>query len=396
MKFSFRKRLETFQNNGLNTITELNGSREKLIIKIAAAIIVVLAIVNAVLLGLINSKAKALYQDKKAMSESLSKISADVNKETPAKAILQSDFMDMDMLTNYTGIILKKINDIINKKDTIITSVKSIAEVTKYGAFDISGINDIRVIQNKLKELTDYSKKLFDYNEQLSAFVLKIASLTSQSLIDQNELKKKINASPENVCLPILENIEKNKKTAESLQQDITAKASTIAELKKTVEAASTNKNEFQQIIQQNQSELNKVKDEYSKLKTQIENIKKQPNAEKTLAAVTAAPAQKISYPEFYYNLKGKVMEYNSKWGFIIINFGSDSKLNVNIDGKEKEVNVPVPLDKEVYIARADKFIAKAKIINVYSRYSVANIIFPVAEEIKKGDNVFFDQPKSK
>ncbi len=394
MKFNFGEKLEAFRDKGLSAAAEPNESRKNLTIKIIVAIIAVFAIANAILLGFVNSKAKELSQDKEAMAESLSKIYASLDK-SPANVIAQSAFMVRSMLPGYTSMILKQVNDIVNKRDTMVSSLQDVAQAVHYPALNLSDTNDMNVIQSRLRGLAGHSKKLFDTNENLSAFVLKIASLTDKLEMDQNEFAKKLKTSPEEVYLPILEGIEKDKKTVKSLQQEVVVKTNTIAELKKMIEGVGTNKNELQQIIQQKQNELIKIKNEYSSLKSQIKGVDGQPIIEKSLAAAEVISVKKTSYPELYYKLKGEVMEYNSKWGFIIINFGSDSKVGVNIKGEEKEVNVPAPLDKEVYIARGDKFVAKARIINVYSKYSVANIIFPVAEEIKKRDSVFFDQPKS-
>lgn len=367
---------------------------ENLIIKTVVVITVVLAIVNAILLGFVNSKATALYQDKETLAEFLSKMSAALDK-SPVRMIPPSDFMARDMLFSSVNTILKQVNNIVNQRDAMDTSLQSIADATHYATLNLSDTNDLKVIQSWLNELTEHSKKLFELNEKLSTFVLKIASLTDLSKIDQNNLKEKLKSSPEAVCLPILDNVEKNEKATKSSQQEIITKTNTISELKKAIEGASASQKEYQQIIQQKENELIQIKNEYLKLKVQFENTGKQRITEKISPSAEAAPVKKNSYQEFYYNLKGEVVEYNSKWGFIIINFGSDSKLKMNIGGEEKETNIPAPLDKEVYIARGDKFVAKAKIISVYSKYSVANIIFPSAEEIKKGDSVFFAHPKN-
>lgn len=394
MNFNLGKKLEAFRDSSLSAVAASGGSRKKLIITIVIVLIALFAIVNTILLGFVGNKAKALHQDKEAMAESLSKISAVLNK-APTKTISKTAFMARNTLSGHTGTILSQINDIISQKDTMVASLQNAAETVHYSPLNFSDTNDMNVIQSRLRGLAGHLKKLFDLNEKLSAFVLKAASLTDQSVTNQNELNEKLSTSPENVYLPILENIEKNKKSVGSLQQEINANTNTIAELKKAIEGAGTNKNELQQMLQQKQNELTKVKNEYSKLKDQIKSVVSQPSVKKTTDVTAVAAVKKSPSPELYHKLKGEVVEYNSKWGFIIINFGSDSKLYLDIENEVKEINAPVPLDKEVYIARGDKFVAKAKIVSVYSKYSVANIIFPVAEEVKKGDSVFFDQPKS-
>lgn len=387
MKFNFVKKLKDFRDNSLSSEVIANKTRKKLIFKIIIAAIVVCAIVNVILLGLVNSKVKALYLDKKNMAQSLSKIF----EALPEKTVPQPDFMDCNLLPGYTDIISRQIKDISSQKNIMINSLQEIANSVQYENFNISGAPDMNVVQSKVRGLSGYTKKLFDFNEKLVIFVINMASLTEQKIEKENEFKNKLRTFPEDICLPILEDIEKGKKEIENLRQEIDAKTNTIAELRKTIEGVSTNKNKLNHIIQQQQNELIKAKNEYSGLKAQIEKATTHVTVGKSLAITDEKPVKKTSYPELYHKLKGNVVEYNPKWGFIIINFGNDSKLNI----EGEEVNVPVPLDTEVYIARGSKFVAKAKIVSVYSKYSVANIIFPVAEEIQKGDNVFFDQPKN-
>ena len=247
------------------------------------------------------------------MAESLNKISGALDKSS-VKVISQSAFMDSSMLPSYTGMIVKQIKGITNQRDIMVVPLQSVADASSYQTVNFSDTNDMNVIQSRLRELTGYSKKLFDLNGKLSDFAFKAVVVTGQQVESQNEFKEKLDASSENVYLPILENIEKNKKTVESLQQEVDANTNTITDLKKTIAGASTSKDELQQLIQQKRSELVKVKKEYSNLKLQIENAAGSQNSEQ-LAAVTVATVKNTAYPELYHNLKGKVMEYNSKWG---------------------------------------------------------------------------------
>jgi hypothetical protein len=84
------------------------------------------------------------------------------------------------------------------------------------------------------------------------------------------------------------------------------------------------------------------------------------------------------------------VLKYDKKWGFAIINLGKSNNLKYKIGKQEKSAVVPLPIGKEMYVSRNNKFIAKVKITKVFDKYATVNLESPPDADIKPGDSVFF------
>ena len=109
-------------------------------------------------------------------------------------------------------------------------------------------------------------------------------------------------------------------------------------------------------------------------------------------------PDKKLEYEKklqkirssLYLKLTGKVLKYDKKWGFAIINLGKINKVDFKINGRKEAITVALPLNKEMYVSRGNKFIAKVNVVKVVDKYAVVNLVTPSVEVIQPGDAVFF------
>ena len=101
--------------------------------------------------------------------------------------------------------------------------------------------------------------------------------------------------------------------------------------------------------------------------------------------------------PRLLRFLKGKVVEMNDKWDFVVIDLGRHTKVKQKIGKREIENVVMLPANEEMVVARdlgeADnQFVGKIKITKVYDNCAIGNILpNPKGQAaVKVGDTVFF------
>ena len=98
--------------------------------------------------------------------------------------------------------------------------------------------------------------------------------------------------------------------------------------------------------------------------------------------------------PEVLQRLKGKIVEFNKKWNYVVIDLGYDSVIYQKIKDKTLPVNAALENGYELVVYRdannpAEAYVGNIKLSKVDSYCSVANIV-EHKKEIKVGDTVFF------
>jgi chromosome segregation ATPase len=101
--------------------------------------------------------------------------------------------------------------------------------------------------------------------------------------------------------------------------------------------------------------------------------------------------------PETLKLLKGKVVEVSKKWDFVVLDIGSKSKVEQVFGNKKIAVDVIIPRNEEMLVARRidgdnSEFVGKVKIVKVMPNSSIANIVPSplLKDKIREGDIVFF------
>ena len=92
--------------------------------------------------------------------------------------------------------------------------------------------------------------------------------------------------------------------------------------------------------------------------------------------------------PKLNKKHKARVIDVNTKWDFVVINIGKNSKVS--------SMNVAIPKNEEMVVVRglgtaSPKFVGKVRIVEVNDDCSIANIVpDKEGDSIKIGDVVYF------
>ena len=102
--------------------------------------------------------------------------------------------------------------------------------------------------------------------------------------------------------------------------------------------------------------------------------------------------------PKLLRMIKGRIIDINSKWDFVVLNLGSQSKVEQKSGNKVTMCPVNIPANEEMVVVRGldtDKpeYIGKVKIVQVNDNCSIANIQGDAnTGSFKVGDVVFFSK----
>lgn len=380
-----------------------NGS-DTLIFKVIFGLVILGLIINFVLLWLINGKVVTLREDKDLMAETINRASMIMDKNSGtsyAKELTTESLASKETFQNTLPILTKQATMLAKERDVLAKTLGSISSsIDNANGQKEPALSDMNSYEQSSKAVFDLSKKSLDANSKLATFAVDIADALQQGIPNKNEFVIKARTSVDLALLKsMIDIVTKDKQQVSTLMDEISKKDAAIAELNNSIKSTSGKDGDIKKLFIEQRKELERIKSEHEALKSKIAQSvdSEEENDEEVRTSNTSiqTPVQnelRTVFPEYYYKLSGKVVEYNAKWGFVILDFGSDSKLSLDIDGSKREVTVPAPLGQELYISRGAQFIAKAKIVNVYSKYSVANVIFPTTDQVIKGDSVFFDK----
>ncbi len=378
------------------------------IFKVVLGLVILGLLINFVLLLLLNDKTAALRKDKELMAESINRTSIVMDKNSGtayAKNLSVESLINEDTFQNSLPVLTKQATELTKERDALAKTLSSISslldEATRKSEAQFANFNSY---EQSSKLVYDMIKKSMDVNNVLATFIVNISEALQQNIPDKNEFISEARFYVDPAFLKsLINNVDKEKQHLSELTDEISKKDKAITELKNTIKNTSGSEDEIKRLFNEQRKELERIKSDYEALKSNVPSSDgfddENDENDEEVQSNTSTPQPLVQnevrtvFPEYYYKLRGKVVEYNSKWGFVILDFGADTKLNVEIDGVFKEVTVPAPLGQELYISRGDQYIAKAKIVNVYAKYSVANVIFPANGEVAKGDSVFFDNP---
>jgi len=102
--------------------------------------------------------------------------------------------------------------------------------------------------------------------------------------------------------------------------------------------------------------------------------------------------------PKLLKILKGRVIDINTKWDFVVINLGKESKVEQKFGDKRRLYPVNIPNDEEMVVVRgldSDKpeFVGKVKLVQINDNCAIANIEKEYKTyDVRIGDAVFFSQ----
>jgi hypothetical protein len=145
----------------------------------------------------------------------------------------------------------------------------------------------------------------------------------------------------------------------------------------KLIELVKTQKElkKLQISLEDAQDELKLTKAELNKSRKTLlaERAKQGAEASQTGGPAVDIPAEPTKVEEIDPDLKGRILEVNKQWKFVIVDLGFD-KIKEEVD---------------ILIARGDRFVARAKVTKVFRQISIAEIVSETqALPVEAGDRV--------
>ena len=366
MKLTFWKKSEQFPHEvGIGSKSE----GKPVIFKIIFGIVVLGLLINFVLLYLLQGKVTILNEDKAIIAETINRASGIMDKNSGtvySKELTAEALTNKESFQNVLPALTKQATALIKERDALAKTLSLIsASIDSTNLQKESALSDINSYESSAKAVVDLNKKLLDANGRLATFIADLAESLQSPIPDRNSfiLNSKITVN-QAILKSISDSVAKSNQQISDLKEEATKKDSAIADLNKSIRNATGTSEDFKKLFNEQRKELEQVKVEYETLKTQIgqsNNSASDENGEEIEASnsssnKSALPQNVVRnvFPEYYYKLTGTIVDYNSKWGFVIVNFGSDSKMTLDIDGIQREVTVPAPLGQELYIARGN------------------------------------------
>ena len=100
--------------------------------------------------------------------------------------------------------------------------------------------------------------------------------------------------------------------------------------------------------------------------------------------------------PEARMAVQGKIIDINRKYGFVVVDLGSNTKVEQAIGNKVNPVNPKITSNIDMVVARGlegdnTQYVGRIKIIKVHDNCSIANVIPGSTgdREVKIGDTVY-------
>lgn len=175
----------------------------------------------------------------------------------------------------------------------------------------------------------------------------------------------------------------------ESYRNSVSDALNKVREMKTRHDRFSADLNTHKGIVAKQKTELDTFARSVKVLEQKIANLEnKLEIATGGKGKVDDTPQMAPTDPKLLKMLKGRVIDVNTKWDFVVINIGKNSKVS--------SMNVAIPKNEEMVVVRglgtaSPKFVGKVRIVEVNDDCSIANIVpDKEGDSIKIGDVVYF------
>ena len=302
----------------------------------------------------------------------------------------------------------EKTNNVIDQREKLGATLSEVLvrlDVPAGEKFDAAAFKSLDTYLEKDKELLEIIDKV---NERDNAIVDQVASAAELAggSIDPQALK-----SLDDYTTPL----DSFTSIVQGLKDRADAYAATISELCGVfdVSAPSLDGDDYLTALDTVKSEIQVQKDELEQTKVDLQASKeklaeKEEALEAEIAKLETAKTEieslkeklanfiDVDTPEteetdydFQKNLEGKILRVNQKWGFVVIDLGTENKMLV---GKNKtEKTVPLKEDVDMDVARGSKFVGQIHIVKVAENCAIGDIVpDTLSGQMEPGDKVFF------
>lgn len=371
------------------------------IINIVSLLFVIFSLILAFLL---YGKRKELFENNEKMISAFTRITLILNSGSgavPSGNLPLSSTKKNQIIASNLLKAEKQARDIIKQRNNMGKALASISSNLQLPVnFTAKQLQSVKTSQKSIDELAELTKQVNDRNDSLTGYFIKIAEAAKQPLGDGAAFisANKSLQGYSDTLNTLTETVQVNSDELQSAKKLFLSHDKKIKKLEKELISSSGSANpefksliaEYEKQLEELQSENSKLSDSINQQNTSVQNVAEQ--IEEMLPDKKLAYERKLKEIKsgLYLKLTGKVLKYDKKWGFAIIDLGKFNKVDFTIDGKDKTATVALPLDKKMYVSRGNKFIAKVNVIKVVDKYAVVNLSSPPDGIIQPGDTVFF------
>jgi myosin heavy subunit len=373
---------------------------KELALKIINVLSLLFAITAITLSYLLFTKRIELFDSNNQMASTINRASTilDKNSGTQISKQISSEAVKNSYKTPTALMAFQKqASSVITQRNQMGAAMEKIAKETP-GAEKLVTVNFNNITSYK-KSIEELLKSSDDFAKMRYALANKIIDL-SQTLKVQLKNEEKFAKSPtaqdyssafiqlNGKAAQLTNELQLSKDEASKVKNNLTKLQ---IELNKYIDIDS----DLKVLLQEKETQNTKLSEKTKSLSSQIDDYKNRIKELNTKKANPDGVAPNITQNRpnsdgLLSKLHGEVLKYDKKWGNVIINLGKNNDVKVKVNDKEQNVNVPLPIDSELIVARNDKFVARIKVEQVFDNYSLATITFPVNVELKPGDIVFF------
>ncbi|MFA7230354.1 MAG: hypothetical protein WC071_03705 [Victivallaceae bacterium] len=339
-------------------------------------------------------------------------------KELAPQALSHEKYADLEKILPK---ISKQAQEVIKERDELSEAIRKMATVFEMentadlGDFKkietyssnknkvVSWIEEIKERQdNTLQMICDSANKLgvsisksalksSDYASEYRKFDSKISSLQSRVSAYNNKFSQiaSITDSP-----------------APDLSDSGYSRA--ISGVTDSVQKLKNNYNEAKNSLASTQKQVNQLKDSLKDKDGQITGlnntvVKKESEVARLKVMLGGKENEKLEdtwiegSAQARKAVQGKVIDVNRKYGFIVVDLGSDTKVMQKIGNKVNPVDPKIPGNVEMVVARGldsdnSEYVGKIKLVKVHSKCSIANIVPGSTgdKNVRIGDTVYF------
>jgi hypothetical protein len=379
--------------------------KSSLFYHIANIISLIFVIISLILAFLLYSKRKELFAINEEMVSSISKIAIVLSDGSgtlyscnlPANGIKDFQVLDANLKK-----VEKQARDVVRQKNNMGKVLAAISTNLRLPVnFPAKQLQSLKTYQKSADELVKFSKKVNDRNDSLINYFVNIANSAQQPIENETAFKlanKNLQGYSETLN-KLIENIKEINNELNSTKKQLVNNNDKIKKIEQgLLQVPDSSEKEVQSLIAEYEKQLEVLQKENADLTDSINKHQVSVDSEVPDQVEAMHPDKKQEYKnklkeiksKLYLKLSGKILKYDKKWGFAIIDIGKFNRVNFTIDGKKETAIVPLSVNKEMYVSRGNKFIAKVNVSKVVDQYAVVNLISPSDSIIKPGDKVFF------
>jgi len=381
--------------------------KSPLLYRVINVISLILVIISLILAFLLYGKRKELSESNPKMVSAISNIAVILDRGSGtlySRNLYANSTKGLQVLGANLKKAEKQARDIIKQRNNMGKTLAVIATKLQLPAkFTEKQFQSVKTYQKSADDLVQYSEQVNDRNNFFVDYFVKIADEIQQPLEDKSAFvsaNKNLKGYSETLN-KLTQNIKIVNSELNSAKEQFNESDSKLKKIEDKLlnMPSSASGKEYKTLITEYEKQLEELQKKNADLTNSISKHQVSGSSGEALNPLEKMhPDKRLEYENklkdiesgLYVKLTGKVLKYDKKWGFAIIDIGKNNNIDFTIDGREETATVALPLNKEMFVSRENKFIAKVNVIKVVDNYAVVNLSSPSDAVIQTGDTVFF------